>query len=80
MPYIDAEGRNRIAVEGEPRTPGELNYLFSILAKDYLDRKGLNYTHLNDVIGVLECCKQELYRRIAVPYENAKMAENGDVF
>jgi len=39
-----------------------------------------NYADYNEVMGVLECVKQELYRRLIVPYENKKKEENGDVF
>ena len=30
-------------------------------------------------MGVLECCKLEFYRRVAAPYEDIKIEENGDV-
>lgn len=40
----------------------------------------LSYADINEAIGALECAKLELYRRIAVPYENRKLAENGDVY
>jgi len=33
-----------------------------------------------DAIGALECAKLELYRRVAAPYEDTKIAENGDVY
>ena len=32
------------------------------------------------VIGALECAKLELYRRIAAPYEDTKIQENGEVY
>jgi hypothetical protein len=32
------------------------------------------------LVGVLECAKQELYRRILIPYEDAKIELNGDVY
>jgi hypothetical protein len=32
------------------------------------------------MIGVLECAKLELYRRVAAPYEDAKCEDNGDVY
>ena len=32
------------------------------------------------LIGVLECAKLELYRRVAAPYEDDKIDENGDVY
>ena len=38
------------------------------------------YAHLNEAIGVLECAKLELYRRVAAPYEDEKIAESGDVY
>jgi hypothetical protein len=31
------------------------------------------------MIGILECCKLELYRKKAAPYENEKELENGSV-
>lgn len=34
----------------------------------------------SEIIGALECCKLELYRRIAAPYEDIKIGENGDVY
>ena len=33
-----------------------------------------------EVLGVLECVKLELYRRVAAPYEDKKCQENGDVY
>jgi len=35
---------------------------------------------INAIIGALECAKLELYRRVAAPYEDDKIAENGDVY
>ena len=35
---------------------------------------------LNAAIGVLECAKLELYRRVVAMYEDGKIKENGDVF
>jgi hypothetical protein len=61
-------------------TPGELNYLISTLINEYILREGLNYATLNSIVGVLECAKLELYRRIAAPYEDEKCDENGDVY
>jgi len=58
---------------------GDLNYAFTVIAQAYLKEQGLNYQHINDCIGALEGCKQELYRRIAEPYEDDKIAQNGDV-
>lgn len=59
--------------------PGHLNYIISRLCKGLLEIKGVNYRNINELIGALECAKLELYRRTAVPYENAKLSENGDI-
>ena len=60
--------------------PGELNYLISCLVDDYLRAEGLTYSTLNDVIGALECAKQEVYRRVVAPYEDDKRAKHGEVY
>jgi hypothetical protein len=81
MPYIKLA--DRIAIQSGvlgPDTPGELNYLFTRLALEYVERKGLNYQRINDVVGALEGAKLEFYRRLAAPYEDKKIAENGDVY
>jgi hypothetical protein len=39
----------------------------------------LRYFNLNRAVGVLECCKLEFYRRVAAPYEDTKIQQNGDV-
>lgn len=82
MPYIKQELRSNTL---EASTPGELNYHFTRLIQDYLDRDYFNqgppnYQKFNDVIGALECCKLELYRRMVIPYEEKKIKENGDVY
>ena len=80
MPYIKNENRKRIINGGNPETSGELNYLLTTIIDSYLNNKGLNYANLNEVLGVLECAKFELYRRLAVKYEDKKIIENGDVY
>jgi hypothetical protein len=37
------------------------------------------YERLNRAMGVLACVQAEFYRRVAAPYEDQKIAENGDV-
>lgn len=58
---------------------GELNYSITAQVHAYIQRKGLCYATLNEVIGVLECAKLELYRMVAAPYENSKRTENGPI-
>jgi len=89
MPYILKPDRlkfNDILEVLESKIPeiknaGELNYLITKICLTYLKQKGLKYQNINEIVGVLECAKQEFYRRIATPYENEKIAnpENGDV-
>lgn len=81
MPYINAYERNRLSCTGfvDSDGPGHLNFAITSLIKEYIGAK-LSYQKINDVIGALEGAKLEFYRRVAVPYENAKMAENGDVY
>lgn len=59
---------------------GEMNYLISSLCKEYVENRGLGYPEINNLVGVLECVKLELYRQVAVPYENRKLKENGKVY
>ena len=56
---------------------GEINYCFSrILAKSMGQT---SYSKIAMITGVLENIKQEFYRRIASPYEDKKIVENGDI-
>ena len=60
------------------QNPGVLNYIITRLCHWWLGDSP-NYEKFNEVIGVLECAKQELYRRKVSPYEDEKINENGDV-
>jgi len=91
MPYIEQKDRDRIIEENVDsglntivmdsiNKAGELNYAITELMINYLNRKGVSYTNMNEVVGVLECAKLEIYRRMTVPYEQIKIAENGDVY
>ena len=79
MPYIKQEDRARLLTE-IPETPGELNYIITKLLLRYITVKGINYQTINDIVGALECCKSEFYRRVVAEYENKKAKENGDVY
>lgn len=80
MPYIKREDRDRLLSDDEiPKTAGELNYLITQLMCSYVQTHGLNYAHINDVIGACEGAKIEFYRRVAAPYEDIKIKENGDI-
>jgi hypothetical protein len=82
MPYIIKEYRDQLGGYDPrwPSTPGELNYVLTRALQDYEMCKDRSYQTFNDMVGALECCKLELYRRLVVPYENKKIKENGDVY
>lgn len=87
MPYINKEARPKWqetidevvkTVRNLPiaRQDGELNYLITSIVKGVYDPK---YFHYNRAIGMLDCVRQEFYRRVVAPYEDVKIEENGDV-
>jgi len=84
MPYIKDEDKTKfedlIEIAGNIDSAGEMNYVITMLARTYIERHGLCYQTLNDVVGALEGCKFELYRRVLAPYEDLKIKENGDVY
>lgn len=75
MPYIKKKERDL-----KPETAGGLNFQITKTIKEYIEHRGLSYHTINDVLGALEGAKLEFYRRIAVPYEEGKLKENGDVY
>lgn len=83
MPYITKDRRVDVVHDpyNEPKNAGELNFLMTSLAHAYIDRvhRRLSYTAINEVIGVLESAKLELYRQLAAPYEDHKKIDHGSV-
>jgi len=85
MPYITQEKRKDldgvIKVSHDPANAGELNYNITKLVHTYIleNPNKLNYDIINEVIGVLECAKLEMYRMIAGPYEDKKKNLNGNI-
>ena len=90
MPYIEKIERNRlepavnqlleVMVEYNLMNAGQINYLITTIMKRVLDAKGTSYKEINALVGALECAKMEMYRRVAVQYEERKALENGDVY
>ena len=58
---------------------GDLNYIITMILSKALGENP-NYARLNEIMGVLECCKLEMYRRKVAKYEDQKISENGDVY
>jgi len=56
---------------------GNMNYIVSrLLDKLY----NSNYQEVNNGVGMMICATLEYYRRMASPYEDQKIYENGDVY
>ena len=85
MPYIKQNQRAKIdPIIGPIRDwvsndvdEGNLNYIITRIIQAW---PGATYADHNLIIGVLECVKQEYYRRVVVPYEQSKTEANGDVY
>lgn len=88
MPYINELSRNALNQDLETLTKslkslnpderaGNLNYTITYLINELYPVN--KYRELNDAIGMLECCKQELYRRRVGPYEDTAIVKNGDM-
>ena len=87
MPYIKPERRTKYekvlaeligVLKSLPleEVDGETNFVVTRILKEVYP---LRYYHLNRAVGVLECIKQEYYRRVVAPYEDKKIEESGDV-
>jgi len=90
MPYIKKENRKNLddSIEHMVRqikrnNPefhnllGDINYCFSRVVSNLMGE--VSYSKIAMITGVLENIKQEFYRRVAVPYEDKKIIENGDI-
>lgn len=82
MPYVEPEHKEEIDAGRKPCSVGELNYAITALCNGYLDQYAgtPGYAQYNEIVGVLESAKLEFYRRAVVPYEDAKIEQNGDVY
>lgn len=85
MPYIKKDKRVFLDPYGGmndqnvPENPGDLNFVITTIIQQYwLAHK--NYQAINDIVGALEGAKLEFYRRVAAPYEDRKIEENGDLY
>lgn len=87
MPYIKSEDRPELENLLQPladhlkslpleQQDGALNYVVTKLLKEVYPPK---YFHYNRSMGVISSIQAEWYRRHIAPYEDEKIAENGDV-
>jgi len=93
MPYIKQEQRKSIdpavsnlvsrvkatSQQDDCVLDGMLNYAMTKLLLGTICKE-LNYASAERAIGCLECCKLEMYRRLAGPYEDMKAKDNGEVY
>jgi tRNA G26 N,N-dimethylase Trm1 len=91
MPYVDQATRDCVdallgelctdinSVTGEDTIEGMMNYVITSLLNRCMIGDEPRYKKINRAMGVLECVKQEFYRRLAIPYENGAVAKNGDM-
>jgi hypothetical protein len=56
---------------------GDINYTFSRILSGLMGP--VSYNKIALITGVLENIKQEFYRRVASPYEDIKINQNGDI-
>lgn len=64
---------------------GELNFMISsmidlIALHKKSNKEKVGYDFYNNMLGVLEGVKLEMYRRATAPYEDQKLAANGEVY
>jgi hypothetical protein len=84
MPYIKEKEREKFKVSISYlahliETDGDLNYCISLLIHQLLKKRGVNYQNMNNLVGSLECAKNEFTRTVMGPYEDKKRLENGSV-
>jgi hypothetical protein len=89
MPYIKEDDRVRLdpciesmisSIKNDNdlhKLLGDINYCFSRVASGVMGE--VSYSKVAMITGVLENIKQEFYRRVASPYEDKKIIENGDI-
>jgi hypothetical protein len=57
---------------------GDLNYCLTSICASFIDSP-TSYAKIAIVTGVLDNARLELYRRLAISYEDKKIIENGDI-
>lgn len=82
MPYIPQDRRIELDfliedLNAEIKNWGELNYVITRVLGGFHPSSYQDYMAL---IGSLEMVKLEYYRKMAVPYEDKRCEENGDVY
>lgn len=84
MPYIKEDKRQVLnphleALARDVANEGELNYCIYKLSCLLIDKMGESYSNYSMCSSAMEHAKLEWYRKRVAPYEEKKMAENGDI-
>ena len=93
MPYITQDTRDlinskidelteKLTITGNESTrDGILNYSITSLLVGVFKSYGpiIRYRDLNSMMGILECVKHELYRRLGSCLEDGAIVKNGDI-
>jgi len=80
MPYIDPDSRPKIATTiPTGLSQGDVTFIVVDIMDQWLGSV-LSYDRICAAIGILECSKLEIYRKLAGPYEDRKEIANGTVF
>lgn len=83
MPYVIPPHRQPIddAVESIPfMEHGDLTYAITRLMVRYVTQHGDRYTVLSQARSAAHDAADEFYRRVVVPFEDRKRADNGDAY
>lgn len=84
MSYIDNKKRPEISkavmeLMSQLQEKSDYGYAILLLMHSYIHKKGMNSENISDIIGVMECAKQEFHRTIAVPVDEKNKREHGPV-
>ena len=77
--YVDVLAEAMMDNSDDLSIAGTLNFVIFRLVHRIISTRGESYARYNGLIGAIECCKQELYRRCVGPYEDKAIERNGDV-
>ena len=88
MPYIEEKDRKFYTEPLDSVTrilgayswaDGHVNYVITNIVLAWW-RSAPRYLTIARIMGCLICVMFEFYRRVAAPYENQKIRDNGDVY
>lgn len=70
---------NATRTVGEGSSKNDLKWAIAIAVTNFMRSQG-SEDIMVDAVGAIDGASKEFYRRVAVPYEDRKIAENGDVY